>query len=105
MAKYGGQEPHVDKVYFTKAEDDPWRYAGVSDNCATIIPGKNTTNKHIFTVNKYYTIAGVGHCHELQERSKNDSLELAAAKEKGLRIIESWINDDGYAESVLKKCY
>lgn len=46
MAKYGSQEPHVDKVYFTKAEHDPWRYAGVLDKCATVIPGKKY--KYIF---------------------------------------------------------
>lgn len=41
MNKYGGQEPRVDKIYFTKSEDDPWRYTGVLDECARIIAGKN----------------------------------------------------------------
>lgn len=41
MSKYGGQEPRVDKIYFTKSEDDPWRYTGVLDECAHIIAGKN----------------------------------------------------------------
>ncbi|XP_064550039.1 putative serine protease K12H4.7 [Drosophila montana] len=84
-ALYGGSRPNVDHIYFTKAEDDPWRWTGIVDECATVIPG-------------------IAHCHDLRTRSPNDPPALAAAKQKGFDLIESWINGGGNTRETLTKC-
>ncbi|KAM8704256.1 hypothetical protein ACLKA7_008800 [Drosophila subpalustris] len=83
--KYGGQEPQVDHIYFTKSEDDPWRWAGIIDECATIIPG-------------------IGHCHDLRAPKDNDSPELIAARQKGFDLIAEWINGNGTSRETVTKC-
>ncbi|XP_034486006.1 thymus-specific serine protease-like [Drosophila innubila] len=83
--KYGGREPQVDHIYFTKSQDDPWRWTGIIDECATIIPG-------------------IGHCHELRARKTNDSPELMAARQKGFDLIREWINGNGTSRETLTKC-
>ncbi|KAL7728438.1 hypothetical protein ACLKA6_005197 [Drosophila palustris] len=83
--KYGGQEPQVDHMYFTKSEDDPWRWAGIIDECATIIPG-------------------IGHCHDLRAPKDNDSPELIAARQKGFDLIAEWINGNGTSRETITKC-
>ncbi|XP_062123860.1 putative serine protease K12H4.7 [Drosophila sulfurigaster albostrigata] len=84
-AKYGAQHPNVDHIYFTKAEDDPWRWAGITDECATIIPG-------------------IGHCKELRARAPTDWPTTSAAQQKAIDLIRDWINGNGTTRETLIKC-
>ncbi|XP_068152501.1 putative serine protease K12H4.7 [Drosophila tropicalis] len=71
--RHGGYEPNVTHIYFTHAEDDPWKYTGIHDERATIIPG-------------------IGHCHDLRQRNVKDWPLTRAAKEHGVELMRQWIN-------------
>ncbi|XP_017846889.1 putative serine protease K12H4.7 [Drosophila busckii] len=82
---FGGLEPNVEHVIYTKSQYDPWRFAGIPDECAVIMPD-------------------VGHCHEMRTRKENDFPGLIATREKIVEAFRIWNGGEGSTRETQMKC-
>lgn len=74
---YGGFSPEINNVYFTNGMIDPWRTMSIQTDLNFRSPAD--------------VIPGASHCADLSSASPNDSLEMAAVKQRIKYLVALWL--------------